>query len=103
LAAELGNVKAYKALKEEALKDLRDVVYGGRSPDKALGETFATMIYKYDEYQAGIDSIQGTSQSDADRKRMMKDDIREFLKVTAGENPNAVSLYWSLFDGLIGE
>jgi hypothetical protein len=103
LAAELGNVKAYKALKEEALNDLRNVVYNGRSPDKALGETFATMIYKYDEYQAGIDAIQGTSQSDADRKRMMKDDIREFLKVTAGENPNAVSLYWSLFDGLIGE
>jgi len=103
LAAELYPPESVVAMKKEALDDLRDVVYNGKSPDKALGEIFATMIYKYDEYQAGVDSIQGSSQSDADRKRMMKDDIREFLKVTAGENPNAVSLYWSLFDGLIGE
>jgi hypothetical protein len=103
LAAELGNVKAYKPLKIEALNDLRNVVYSGLAPDRALAETFATMIYKYDEFQAGIDSIQGSSQSDADRKRMMKDDIREFLKATAGTNPNAVSLYWNIFDGLIGE
>jgi hypothetical protein len=103
LAAELGDVKAYKALKVEALNDLRNVVYNGLSPDKDLANTFATMIFKYDEFQAGVDSIQGSSQSDADRKRMMKDDIREFLKATAGTNPNAVSLYWNIFDGLIGE
>jgi hypothetical protein len=103
LAAELGDVKAYKALKVEALNDLRNVVYNGLSPDKNLANTFATMIFKYDEFQAGVDSIQGSSQSDADRKRMMKDDIREFLKATAGTNPNAVSLYWNIFDGLIGE
>ncbi len=103
LAAELGDVKAYKALKIEALNDLRSVVYNGLSPDKDLANTFATMIYKYDEFQASVDAIQGSSQSDADRKRMMKDDIREFLKATAGTNPNAVSLYWNIFDGLIGE
>lgn len=103
LAAELYPGESVIAMKNEALDDLRNVVYKGMSPDKALGETFATMIYRYDEFKAGIDSIQGSSQSNADRKRMMKDDIREFLKVTAGSNPNAVSLYWSLFDGLIGE
>lgn len=103
LAKQLENNEGYKALKNEALDDLRRVVYGDIAPNKELQNLFAAMIYKYDESQAALDANAGASTAAENRRAMIKDDLRELLKTMAGTNPNAISLYWNIFDPLIGE
>lgn len=103
LRAQLENGSGYKASKIEALDDLREVVYSGQSPDKKLGDVFGAMIYQYDNAQSQLAAITGRSDSESQRKQAIKDDLREYLKTAAAGNPNAVSLYWNIFDPLIGD
>ena len=103
LAKQLEMNEGYKALKNEALNDLRKVVDGGLAPDKELGTLFKSMIMQYDNAQAQISGIQGsTNQADA-YKKLIKSDLKDFLRTLAGSNANAISLYWNIFEPLIGD
>lgn len=103
LAKQLEGGSGYKALKVEALDDLREVVYSGKAPDKKLGDLFGAMIYQYDNAQSQLNAITGRSDSESQRKQAIKDDLREYLKKASVGNPNATSLYWNIFDPLIGD
>lgn len=103
LAQQLENNDGYKALKQEALDDLRGVVYGDKAPNKELQKTFAAMIYEYDSARAALDANAGASTASENRRTQIKENLRAYLKQIAGQNPNAISLYWNVFDALIGE
>ena len=93
----------YKALKREALDDLRDVVSSGRSPNKKLANVFAGMIKQYDDGMAEIDSNTGRTDYDVGLRKYMRDNLKTYLLEIAGDNPNAKSLYYNVFETLIGE
>jgi hypothetical protein len=103
LARQLEMNEGYKSLKTEALNDLRKVVDNGLAPNKELGTLFKSMIMQYDNAQAQISGIQGsTNRADA-YKKLIKSDLKDFLRTLAGSDPNAISLYWNIFEPLIGD
>lgn len=61
------------------------------------------MINQYDLATAQASSIQGSTNEADKYRKAIKADVKEFLRVMAGTNPNAISLYWNLFDPLIGD
>jgi hypothetical protein len=103
LAKQISPDAGYLALKVEALDDLRDVVYSGAAPDKKLAEVFAAMILQYDKGTAQIKGVTGRTDYDSGYKKAVRADLKDVLRQIAGENPNAKSLYWNLFEPLIGE
>lgn len=103
LAKQLEMNEGYKALKNEALDDLRKVVSEGLAPNKELGTIFQSMILTYDNAMTRVSGIQGSSNIADATKKLIKSDLSEFLRTLAGTNPNAISLYYNIFDPLIGD
>lgn len=103
LRMQLERNDGYLASKVEALDDLRNVVYSGKAPDKKLAEVFGAMILQYDNGKAQLDGITGKRDYDTGYKKAIKADLKDVLRQLAGNNPNAKSLYWNLFETLIGE
>ena len=103
LAKQLERNDGYIASKTEALDDLRNVVYSGAAPDKKLAEVFAAMILQYDQGMAQINGITGRTDYDSGYKKAVRADLKDVLRQIAGDNPNAKSLYWNVFETLIGE
>jgi hypothetical protein len=103
LAAQLAPSGAYIALKNEALDDLRDVVYSGKAPDKKLAEVFGAMILQYDEGVKQLSGVTGKTDYDVGYRKAIRADLKDVLRQLAGDNPNAKSLYWNIFETLIGE
>lgn len=103
LAKQLERNDGYIASKTEALDDLRNVVYSGAAPDKKLAEVFAAMIVQYDQGMAQINGITGRTDYDSGYKKAVRADLKDVLRQIAGDNPNAKSLYWNIFETLIGE
>lgn len=103
LAKQISPDGAYLALKKEALDDLRKVVGSGMSPDKKLADIFAAMIVQYDQGVSQIAGITGRTDYDSGYKKAIREDLKDVLRQIAGDNPNARSLYWNLFEPLIGE
>ena len=103
LAAQLAPSGAYIALKNEALDDLRNVVYSGKAPDKKLAEIFGAMILQYDEGVKQLSGVTGKTDYDVGYRKAIRADLKDVLRQLAGDNPNAKSLYWNIFETLIGE
>ena len=103
LAVQLAPSGAYIALKGEALDDLRDVVYSGKAPDKKLAEIFGAMILQYDEGVKQLSGVTGKTDYDVGYRKAIRADLKDVLRQLAGDNPNAKSLYWNIFETLIGE
>jgi hypothetical protein len=103
LAKQLERNEGYVALKTEALDDLRDVVYSGKAPDKKLAEVFGAMILQYDEGMKQLSGVTGKRDYDIGYRKAIRADLKDVLRQLAGDNPNAKSLYWNIFETLIGE
>jgi hypothetical protein len=103
LAAQLEPSSPYIALKNEALDDLRNVVYSGKAPNKKLAEVFGAMILQYDEGVKQLSSVTGKTDYDVGYRKAIRNDLKDVLMQIAGDNPNARSLYWNIFETLIGE
>ena len=103
LAVQLAPSGAYVQLKNEALDDLRDVVYSGKAPDKKLAEIFGAMILQYDEGVKQLSGVTGKTDYDVGYRKAIRADLKDVLRQLAGDNPNAKSLYWNIFETLIGE
>ena len=103
LAVQLAPSGAYVQLKDEALDDLRNVVYSGKAPDKKLAEIFGAMILQYDEGVKQLSGVTGKTDYDVGYRKAIRADLKDVLRQLAGDNPNAKSLYWNIFETLIGE
>jgi hypothetical protein len=103
LRMQLERNNGYVAAKVEALDDLRNVVYSGKAPNKKLAEIFGAMILQYDEGVAQLAGVTGRTDYENGYKKAIKADLKDILRQLAGDNPNAKSLYWNLFETLIGE
>ena len=103
LAASLSADPAYLAKKDEALRDLRFVINNDLSPNKELGTLFKAMVMQYDNAQAQLSAAQGSTTAAEGYRKAVRTDLKEFLRTLAGNNANAISLYWNLFDPLIGD
>jgi hypothetical protein len=99
----LGTQPGSARSKQDALDDLREVIYSGKAPDKQLSQVYSAMIGTYDAAQAQLRSSQGSSSLMEMRRKEIKADLKDTLVTIAKDNPNAQSLYWIVFDSLIGE
>jgi hypothetical protein len=99
----LGSQPGSARSKQDALDDLREVIYSGKAPDKQLSQTYSAMIGTYDAAQAQIRASQGSSSLMEMRRKEIKADLKDTLVTIAKDNANAQSLYWIIFDSLIGE
>lgn len=103
LKTYLGTQAGSQQPKQDALDDLRDVVYSGKAPDKKLSEIFSAMIGVYDAKQNDIRNNQGSTALAEFRRKGIRADLKDTLVTIAKDNPNAQALYWTIFDPLIGE
>jgi hypothetical protein len=61
------------------------------------------MIGVYDAGQNNLKSNQGSTSLAEFRRKEIRADLKDTLVTIAKDNPNAQSLYWIIFDPLIGE
>lgn len=96
--------EGFAASKIEALDDLRNVVTSKMAPNKELNELFGAMIYIFDtEYTDAIAANPGSASAAEQRRKFIREDVKEKLREAAGDNPNGRSLYWNIFEPLIGD
>jgi len=88
--------------KINALDDLRKLLLSGKAPDKKLATVYTSMVLAYDREMKKIDNL-GNTDFDTFQKKNTKADLKDTLVTMAKDNPSAQSLYWVLFDSLIGD
>ena len=103
LKTYLGTQEGTKQPKQDALDDLRDLIYSGKSPNNELSQIYSAMISVYDAGQANLLGSQGSTSLAEFRRKEIRSDLKDTLVTIAKDNPNAQSLYWIIFDPLIGE
>ena len=93
---------ANQQTKINALDDLRSLLLSGKAPDKKLGTIYTSMVLAYDKEMKKLDTL-GNTDFDNFQRKNTKADLKDILVTMAKDNPNAQSLYWVLFDPLIGD
>jgi len=88
--------------KINALDDLRTLLLSGKAPDKKLATIYTSMVLTYDREMKKIDNL-GNTDFDTFQRKNTKADLKDTLVTMAKDNPSAQSLYWVLFDSLIGD
>jgi hypothetical protein len=88
--------------KINALDDLRTLLLSGKAPDKKLATIYTSMVLTYDREMKKIDNL-GSTDFDTFQRKNTKADLKDTLVTMAKDNPSAQSLYWVLFDSLIGD
>lgn len=103
LKTYLGTQEGTKQPKQDALDDLRNLIYSGKSPNNELSKIYSAMIGVYDAGQNNLKNNQGSTSLAEFRRKEIRADLKDTLVTIAKDNPNAQSLYWIIFDPLIGE
>ena len=103
LKTYLGTQEGTKQPKQDALDDLRNLIYSNKAPNTKLSEVFSAMIAVYDSGQTDIRNNQGSTGIAEFRRKEIRADLKDTLVTIAKDNPNAQALYWIIFDPLIGE
>jgi hypothetical protein len=88
--------------KVNALDDLRALLLSGKAPNKELGTLYTSMVLTYDKEMKKLDSL-GSTDFDNFQRKNTRADLKDILVTMAKDSPNAQSLYWILFDPLIGD
>ncbi len=87
----------------EVIDDMKALLKAGKAPNKALGETFAAMITAYDDMNATLSRVQGSSDKADAFKRDTRADTQELLAKLSQDNENATIFYNSILSPLIGD
>ena len=87
----------------EVVDDMKALLKAGKTPNKALGETFAAMITAYDDMNATLSRVQGSSDRADTFKRDTRADTKELLVKLSQDNENATIFYNSILSPLIGD
>jgi len=91
-----------KQPKINALDDLRKLLLSGKAPDRKLATIYTSMVLTYDREMKKLDNL-GSTDFDTFQRKNIKADLKDTLVTMAKDNPSAQSLYWVLFDSLIGD
>jgi hypothetical protein len=103
LKTYLGTQEGTKQPRQDALDDLRDLIYSNKAPNAELSKVFSAMIGVYDAGQVNLRNSQGSTSLAEFRRKEIRSDLKDTLVTIAKDNPNAQALYWTIFDPLIGE
>ena len=91
------------ALRIEVIDDMKKLLRDNKAPNKALGETFAAMIAAYDDMNATLSRVQGSSDRADEFKRNTRADTQELLTKLSQDNENATIFFNSVLSPLIGD
>ncbi len=87
----------------EVIDDMKKLLRENKAPNKALGETFAAMIAAYDDMNATLSRVVGSSDRADEFKRNTRADAQELLTKLSQNNENATIFYNSVLSPLIGD
>ena len=91
------------ARRVEVIDDMKKLLRENKAPNKALGETFAAMIAAYDDMNATLSRVVGSSDRADEFKRNTRADAQELLTKLSQNNENATIFYNSVLSPLIGD
>jgi hypothetical protein len=91
------------ARRVEVIDDMKKILRDNKAPNKALGETFAAMIAAYDDMNATLSRVQGSSDKADEFKRNTRADAQELLTKLSQGNENAIIFFNSVLSPLIGD
>ena len=87
----------------EVIDDMKALLRDNKAPNKELGQTFAAMIAAYDDMNATLSRVQGSSDRADAFKRDTRADAQELLTKLSQDNENATIFFNSILSPLIGE
>jgi hypothetical protein len=87
----------------EVIDDMKKLLRDNKAPNKELGETFAAMIAAYDDMNATLSRVVGSSDRADEFKRNTRADAQELLTKLSQDNENATIFYNSILSPLIGD
>jgi hypothetical protein len=87
----------------EVIDDMKKLLRENKAPNKDLGETFAAMIAAYDDMNATLSRVQGSSDRADEFKRNTRADAQELLTKLSQDNENATIFFNSVLSPLIGD
>jgi hypothetical protein len=87
----------------EVIDDMKKLLKENRAPNKDLGETFAAMIAAYEDMNATLSRVQGSSDKADEFKRNTRADAKELLTKLSQGNENAIIFFNSVLSPLIGD
>jgi hypothetical protein len=103
LKTYLGTQEGTKQPRQDALDDLRDLIYSNKAPNAELSKVFSAMIGVYDAGHVNLRNSQVSKSLSEFRRKEIRSELKDTFLTIAKDNPNAQALYWTIFDPLIGE
>ena len=91
------------ARRVEVIDDMKKLLRENKAPNKALGETFAAMIAAYDDMNATLSRVVGSSDRADEFKKNTRADAQELLTKLSQGNENATIFFNSVLSPLIGD
>lgn len=91
------------ARRVEVVSDMRSLLASGKAPNKDLADTFGAMIQEYDQMNATLKRVQGSSDNANEYKKNLRADTKDRLLKLASKSDNATTFFYSVIDPLIGD
>lgn len=87
----------------EVISDMKSLIASGKAPNKDLADTFAAMIERYDNMNATLNRVVGSSDKANEYKKFVREDAQEVIRKIAESSDNATTFFYSVLKPLIGD
>jgi len=103
LETQISPTSENNARRVEIIDDMKALLRDNKAPNKELGQTFAAMIAAYDDMNATLSRVVGSSDRADEFKRNTRADAQELLTKLSQDNENATIFFNSVLSPLIGD
>jgi hypothetical protein len=91
------------ARRNEVISDMKSLIANNKAPNKDLADTFSAMINQYENMNATLKRVVGSSDRANEFKKNLKFDTRETIMKLSESNENATTFFYSVIEPLIGD
>jgi hypothetical protein len=87
----------------EVISDMKSLLASNKAPNQDLADTFGAMLNEYDQMNATLQRVVGSSDKANEFKKNLKSDTRDTLLKLAESSDNATTFFYSVLEPLIGD
>jgi hypothetical protein len=91
------------ARRNEVISDMKSLIANNKAPNKDLADTFSAMINQYENMNATLQRVVGSSDRANEFKRNLRFDTRETIMKLSESNENATTFFYSVIEPVSGD